>query len=577
MSREEQDVLRLQNVTFRYRLPGGKLGAPALQNIHVEIRPGECLFILGPSGAGKSSFCYTLNGLIPQFFRGRFEGEVLLGDHPVHRSPVARMAGRVGLVFQDFETQLFSTSVELEVAFGPENLGLPRDEIRRRIEEALSQVGLLGLERREPATLSGGQKQRLAIASVLSLKPTLLVLDEATTDLDPLGRQQVLSILRNLQAQGEMTLLAVEHETEEALMADRILLMAQGRIVRDAPREEILGDAELCLAHGVRPLDTALLRRRWPELPLEEGRAVRYLKERGVYLNQEALLARHREEAERYEKKLGDVLLEVRDVHHRYPGGILALEGASFTLRKGEFVAIVGQNGSGKTTLVKHFNGLLRPTQGEVLLKGRDIRQIPVEKLAGEVGYVFQNPDHQIFAETVAEEVAFGPRNLGLSEREVAIRVAEALEAVGLRGMEKADPFALTKGMRQRVAVASILAARPQIIILDEPTTGLDHREQVGMMELLKRLNEEGHTIVCITHSLWVVAAYAQRMAVVHGGRILLDLPVREGLARTEELQKAHLVPPLACRLAQALSPSPSPALTVRNAEELLDLLEEPS
>lgn len=559
--------------------------------------------MLGPSGAGKSTLCYTLNGLIPHFLRGRMTGDVIVAGRNTRQHRVADLAAVVDLVFQDFESQLFSTNVELEVAFGPENLGLPRDEIKRRVASCLDTVGLTGLEQREPATLSGGQKQRLAIASVLSLQPEVLALDEATTDLDPLGRADVLAIVRELRRRGDLTLLVVEHETEEALHADRIVVLGEGRIVREGLPADVLADVDLCLSHGIRPLDTAVLRRelaRRPAtaapsapattapaaqstaarplqvaaaLPLEENAAASFLQEHGFRLAPATLAEFAAADAERA-RRYGEPLLEVQGVHHTYPNGVAALHGADLTVRRGEFVAIVGQNGSGKTTLVKHFNGLLRPGQGRVTVCGKDTQTTPLERLAAHVGYAFQNPDHQIFAETVAEEVAFGPRNLGVPEPEVQERVAEALAAVELTGLEQSDPFGLTKGMRQRVAVASILAARPDILILDEPTTGLDYTEQLGMMQLLRRLNEAGHTVVCITHAMWVVAEYAHRMVVVHGGRIVHDGPTRAVMADEAALQAAHLRPPQAARLANALRRedpawADRPALTALTAAEL--------
>jgi cobalt transport protein ATP-binding subunit len=254
-------------------------------------------------------------------------------------------------------------------------------------------------------------------------------------------------------------------------------------------------------------------------------------------------------------------------VEHRYAGGTLALTGIDLTVREGEFVALTGPNGSGKTTLAQHLNGLLRPTKGRVRVAGEVTAGVSVTTLARTVGYVFQNPDHQLFAETIADEVAFGPRNLGVAANEVRERVEEALAAVGLAGREGEDPFSLTKGERQRVAVASVLATRPRALILDEPTTGLDARERRSLMTLVRQLNEAGHTILCITHHLEIVAEYAHRMVVVRQGRLFLDGMTREILTREPDLAEAGLRPPDLVRLGSRLG---FPFLTVEEGVSVL-------
>ncbi|MGH3145319.1 MAG: energy-coupling factor ABC transporter ATP-binding protein, partial [Rubrobacter sp.] len=258
----------------------------------------------------------------------------------------------------------------------------------------------------------------------------------------------------------------------------------------------------------------------------------------------------------------------VEGLAHRYPNGVVALEGVDLAVRQGEFLAVLGQNGSGKTTLVKHFHGLLVPTEGSVRVGGEDTAAQGVRSLGERVGYVFQNPDHQIFSDTVSEEVGFGPRIRGMDENEIKGRVSEALAAVGLEGYEEEDPFGLTKGERQRVAVASVLAVRPEVLILDEPTTGLDYAEQRSMMDLVRRLNEEGSTIIVVTHTMWVVAEYTHRAAVVREGRVVLSGPVREVFAQEDELRDASLRPPHIVSLGNSLD---FPVLSV---EELVRVTE---
>lgn len=557
-------AIEADGVGFTYSGAGRK----ALDGLNLAIRAGEFTAIVGASGAGKSTFCYCCNGLIPHFVRGRLDGEVRVFGRSTGSSKINQLAQDVGLVFQDFEAQLFSTSVELEVAFGPENFALPREEIRRRVRESLATVGLTGLERREPATLSGGQKQRLAIASVLAMEPRVIVMDEPTTDLDPVGKEGVFRVARLLRERAEFTMVVAEHETEELAGADRVVVLDGGRIVADGPPQAVLSRADWLEALGVQPLGAAQVLARLGEpvaLTVEEAAA--RLAGRGYRVDPAAAARQDAAKAARA-ASYGEVVLEARDLTYTYPNGVPALGGANLAVRRGEFVAVVGQNGSGKTTLVKHFNGLLAPTAGEVTVLGRPTTGQSVLQLGRSVGYVFQNPDHQIFAETVFDEVAFGPRNHGVPPAEVKERVAEALAAVGLAGREREDPFAMTKGERQRVAVASVLATRPHVIVLDEPTTGLDYREQRRMMDLVRRLNEAGHTIIIVTHAMWVVAEYAHRTVVVKDGAIRLDGPTRAVMAREEELLAAGLKPPQVVRLGNCLG---RPFLSVAEAVRLLE------
>lgn len=542
------EAVHLSSLSFMYR----HTESPALTEITLTVHPSEFVVIVGPSGAGKSTLCYTLNGLIPQFQKGELGGSVTILGRPAAEQKVNALAGQVGLVFQDFESQLFSTNVELEAAFACENFSVDLATMRQRVRESLVTVGLTGLEHREPATLSGGQKQRLAIASVLSMEPQIVVMDEPTTDLDPLGKEGVFAVARRMRERG-LTLLIAEHETEEAAVADRVVVLHQGQILAQGTPREVLTRADWLEELGVQPLGAAQLTSHMglpPALTVEE--AVESLAAAGLRVDPTALDQLYGADAAR-NASAAEPVIEVVDLEHRYANGVLALQGAHLTIRKGEFVAVVGQNGSGKTTLVKHFNGLLMPTGGEVRVMGASTTGQTVLQLGRSVGYVFQNPDHQIFAETVYDEVAFGPRNHGAPAAEVAERVHEAMAAVGLEGRESEDPFSITKGERQRVAVASILATRPQVVILDEPTTGLDYKEQRKMMDLVQRLNKAGHTIICVTHTMWVVAEYAHRTVVVKDGRIWMDGPTRSVMAQEAELTEASLKPPQLVRISNRL------------------------
>jgi energy-coupling factor transport system ATP-binding protein len=558
----------IEGLTYRYR---GQQ-KPALKGVDLEVAEGEFVVIMGPSGAGKSTLCVSLNGLIPHFFRGKMEGEVRVGGRSTREGKVGEFAQEVGLVFQDFEAQLFSTNVALEVAFGPENFRVERGEMIERVEKMLGQVRLEGFEKRTPATLSGGQKQRLAIASVLAIEPRILCLDEPTTDLDPVGKLGIFEIAEDLKDRDDVTLIVVEHETEETLDADRIIVLRDGEIVADRPAREVLRDVELLQQSSVMPLQVTHFFHEmglWQgQLPLTPQEGVVEFRRRGWRVNPDRHGRLVEADAKR-EEGYGEPVIEVEGLAHRYPNGVVALEGVDLTVRKGEFLAVLGQNGSGKTTLVKHFNGLLKPTEGTVRVGEDETRELGLRQLGQSVGYVFQNPDHQIFADTVADEVSFGPKIRGMEEGEIKERVEEALAAVGLEGRGGEDPFGLTKGERQRVAVASVLSVRPEVLILDEPTTGLDYAEQRSMMDLVKGLNEAGSTIIVVTHTMWVVAEYAHRAAVVRDGKISLQGTVREVFVEEVELHDAALRPPHIVSMGNELG---YPVLSV---EEMLEVTEE--
>ncbi len=560
----DEKAIVVRGLTFSYR---GDEDVRAVKALDFEVDKGEFVVIMGPSGAGKSTLANSLNGLIPRFIRGKYEGSVLVNGLEAAKHSVSRMAEEIGLVFQDFEAQLFSTNVKLEAAFGPENFAVPREEIAERIGKVLKTVNLEGVEGRSPATLSGGQKQRLAIGSVLAMRPDIVCMDEPTTDLDPLGKMGVFTIAKELHESGVLTLVIIEHETEEALHADRLVVMKDGEIAAQGKPGDILRDVPFTDGAGIMPLQIPkyffeLKLREREELPLLPKEGAEFFRRKGLVLEQSRykwLLEGDRAR----EKHYGKTIIKAEGVTHVYPDGNKAVDDVGLEIREREFVAILGHNGSGKTTLVKHFNGLLLPTSGKVTVCGKSTEEHSIYEIGKEIGYVFQNPDHQIFAETVFDEVAFSPKIRGCPEEELSVRVREALEAVDLAGYEKKDPFSLSKGERQRVAVASVLSARPGIIVLDEPTTGLDFTEQRKMMELVRKLNESGQTVIMITHTMWVVAEYAHRVVVVKDGRVLLDGATRDVFAREPELEASHLRPPHIVSMSNLLG------LTLLSVEEM--------
>jgi cobalt transport protein ATP-binding subunit len=542
----KEEVIRLEQLRFTY---AGQTH-PALDAASLSVRRGEMIVVMGATGAGKTTLAKCLNRTIPAFQSGVLTGTIALGGRALTTEGVAELAGIVGLVSQDFEAQLFATNVQQEVAFGMEQVGVPRDEMRRRLPWALATVGLDGFAQRDPATLSGGEKQRLAIAATLALQPQILVFDEPTTDLDPAGKLEIFAVLATMRREG-YTLVVIEHEISAAEKADRVVILSHGRIVADDRPEQVLTQVAFLEAHGVRAPDICRLGVRLGLDPVPvtcdaAAAAIASAPRPGPHTPLPGVAA-----------STAAPLVSAVNVEFRYEAGPPALAGVSLTVRTGEFLALVGQNGSGKTTLAKMLNGLLQPTSGRVLLEGQDIRSLSLNQVAGDVGYVFQNPDHQLFAGSVADEVAFGPRNFGLPPSEVGQRVAAALAAVELTGYEDDDPFLLSKGHRQRLAVASLLALQPRLLILDEPTTGLDYREQRRMMDLLAELHRRGLTVVMITHSPWVIAEYAERAVLMSQGRVIFDGPLRELFADERLLEQSHFRAPDITRLGRRLGLTP--------------------
>jgi energy-coupling factor transport system ATP-binding protein len=495
--------------------------------------------ICGASGAGKTTLARICDRSIPSFFAGELEGDVWLLGERCQDQAVSDFAGRIGFVSQDFDAQLFSTSVIAEIAFGLEQLGVPETEMDRRIATSLAAVGLEGFADRDPASLSGGEKQRLAIAALLALEPELLVLDEPTTDLDPQGKEEVLSVLRSLRACGQ-TLIVVEHETRAAEMADQVVLLHAGRIVACGPPSQVLSDVALLEANAVRPPDLVKLASclGWAEIPPSVEEAARRL---GVPRRPAVASGSSCPQSQ------GATVLAAEDLSFRYPDAEApALRGVSLAIRQREFVALLGQNGSGKTTLARCLAGLLVPAGGRVELCGRPLDAWTIPQRAARIGYVFQNPDQQIFTARVEDEVAFGPRQLGLAEREVQERVRDALALVGLAEQAEADPFWLGKNERQRLAVAAVLAMRPQVVILDEPTTGLDQQEQRALLRLIASLREQGMAVLMITHNPWLVIEGAERCVLLANGEAIFDGGLPDLLGQPELWKRARFrVPPL--------------------------------
>lgn len=540
-------LIKFDSFFFKYRLADKE----TLKNINSEIKEGEFIVLMGHGGAGKSTLCFSMNGLIPRFLQGTFKGNVYVKDKKAVEYTIDEMAKIVGLVLQDFEAQLFCSSVELEVAFGLENLGLNLKEMEERIRGYLDFVGLLDRRKAPISYLSGGQKQRLAIGAVLAMEPEVVVMDEPTTDLDPTGKNHILSISEMMRDK-KRTLVMVDNDYEVAIDADSVWLLRDGELfLKDSP-EKVLSDIEALKLCGVMvpPTIEFFNKMGWHERPLNAKEAIIYIKERHPEIIRPDRTLKINKHYEYYEQ----AIIETRDLFYRYPSSSKdVLKNINLKIKQGEFIAILGQNGSGKTTLAKHFNRLLKPASGEVLVRGKRTTDYRQHELARIVGYVFQNPDNQIFAQTVWDEVAFGLKMLGEDQINIKKNVEEALSITGLSGYEDKSPFLLTKGERQRVAVASILSVKPEVIVLDEPTTGLDYSHQLNVMNMLKELNRRGRTIIIITHHMWVAEQYATRVIILKDGVVIADGPTRDIFFKEDLLREASLMPSQTVRLSNYL------------------------
>ncbi|MFC1931032.1 ABC transporter ATP-binding protein [Chloroflexota bacterium] len=536
-------MIKVENLTFCY----GGADEPALRNINLEIQDGEFILVTGPSAGGKSSLCRCLNGLIPHFYGGKMAGRVEVQGFNTMEHTTKDLATKVGMIFQDPENQLVTMNVEREVAFGLENLAFPRDLIARRIEESLDTLGISALRNQPIHTLSGGEKQKVAIASVLALHPEILILDEPTSELDPKSAEEVLSIAQRLNDELGITVILIEHRLDRVIQhTDRLIVLDGGKIIVDGNTRDVLHKnyQEISEAGvGMPPiiklahqLEIKGIADEKKPLTVKEGR----LMLQGILQRVSGRLPQHSE------KNVGKPAIEVEKLWHVYPDGPTALKNINLRISEGEFVAIMGRNASGKTTLVKHFNGLLKPTKGSVTIQGIDTRKVTIAELARKVGLVFQNPNDHLFADTVEEEIGFTLKNLGVDGEEMKLRVTQVLDKFKLKEYRRRYPRALSGGEKQRVALASVLAIQPKVLILDEPTRGMEYGLKAELMKFLHQYARQGNTVILVTHDVETVAEYADRVVLLGEGNIIVDGNKRDVLSR------ALLFSPQINRLVQA-------------------------
>ncbi|KAB1641829.1 energy-coupling factor transporter ATPase [Ellagibacter isourolithinifaciens] len=594
-------MICMRDVSFTY---DGE--AFALSGASVQIERGEFVCILGGNGSGKSTLAKHLNALlVPD--KGQVE---VCGMDTSEREHTYAIRQSAGMVFQNPDDQLVASIVEDDVAFGPENLGVPTAELRQRVTQRLEDVGLSGFEKHETHALSGGQKQRVAIAGALAMNPEILILDEASAMLDPRGRKGLMRVVRSLNNQG-MTVVMITHFMEEAALADRVIVLDEGKVARVGTPQKVLVDVDALSALNLEvpfaaELSQALRRAGVPVIAAvtEEALAESVFS---VFSSHAAAASSAHENAapqgpsggktltekasaSPFAPKAstaagatecakfpaspaastdGDVLIWLENVSFTYdaaearrqrkagkkpapkqakwgnsPEALWALDNVSLKVRNGEFLGIAGHTGSGKSTLIQHMNGILHPTSGRVVAFGSDIAEKgAANDVRGRVGVVFQYPENQLFAATVAEDVAFGPRNLGLSEEEVSKRVERSLRTVGLNPEEIAarSPFELSGGQQRRVAFAGVLAMEPEVLVLDEPAAGLDPKARKSFLDMVARLHEEGLTVVMVSHNMDDLANLCDRVAVMSEGKLLMEGAPAEVFTRAAELTSVGL------------------------------------
>jgi energy-coupling factor transporter ATP-binding protein EcfA2 len=487
------------------------------------------------------------------------------------------MADHVGMVFQDPEVQLFTLTVEDEVAMSLECIGMPRAEMRERVDWAMDTCGLHGLSLAAPARLSGGQKQRVAIASVLARDPDVLVLDDPTANLDPEGSRSVYETIKRVSVERGRTIVLIARDLDPVHdLLDRIIVMEHGSIALDGEPREVLEHGDVLARCGIRaPLATEIAYRMkgasqgrwsWPDrVPTTEAELLEALPA----VKPMAPPAGHDPAPATTPFREGEPVVSIESVMFQYETGRKALDGVNLEIMPGEFVAVTGRNGAGKTTLLHHIIGLLRPTEGTVRVAGQHTADATVAELAQRVGLIFQNPNHQLFRDTVKAEVAFGPVNLGWGPEEVDAAVARAFALTGIGEFAAIDPELLSMGQKQRVAIASVLALNPSLLLLDEPTTGQDENGLAALMELVDRLNAEGVTVMMITHDMEVVLAHASRMVVLSDGRLTADGPPEVVLCQEDILTQAALEAPPLIGIAHRLLDAPRDRAITRTPEEL--------
>jgi energy-coupling factor transporter ATP-binding protein EcfA2 len=516
----DSPALDIVDLSFRYQ----RREEFALHNLSFQVQPGELLLIAGASGCGKTTLMRCVNGLIPRTYHGDLRGEIRLFGKSLAGMNMPELSQQVGTILQDPERQIVGSYVMNEVAFGLENLGVPRDEIIQRVDDTLQFLGISHLRDRETFSTSGGEKQKVALAGVLSMRPRLLLLDEPLASLDPMSSHEALQFFRWLADQG-IAIMIVEHRVEDvlAIHPENILYLDNGEQLYYGGVDGLLQVVDY---HRLKLPAQTVFRRAKNETPPVFKPLLQTAHNQPPLISFENICFQ-------YTSTLPEVLHDI-----------------NFKVYPGDIVAILGHNGAGKTTLVKHALGLLKPTQGRVLLDGKDTKKMTVAQAARMVGYVFQSPTQMLFAPTVAEELAFGPRNLHFSPERIKQNVDWAIRTVHLESELHMPPLALSFGQQKRISIAAILAMRSRILMMDEPTAGQDYWNYLAFMDSILQM-PGFDAILFITHDVDLAVIYANRIILVYDGTIVADGPPNEVLADETQLSRCRILPTSLLKLNQ--------------------------
>jgi energy-coupling factor transport system ATP-binding protein len=549
----------INHVSFMYQQHGHD-PIQALSHVSLDFKKGSHTAILGRNGSGKSTLARLINALeLPS------EGTIIVSGHTTQdEQNIWEVRRLCGMVFQNPDNQIVGTTVEEDVAFGPENLGFPQPEIRLAVDKALARVNMLAMAERPPHLLSGGQKQKLAIAGILAMQPSCLILDEATSMLDPATRADFMALVAELIQEQDLTVINITHHMEEALLADRVVIMNEGHVVLSGSPAEVFDRVQLVKSQGLDvPVHGEILNRiaeltsqklkpfESTEWESAKNGVVRLLHAAAPDKLMSVLREHQRRQITAHPfVSVGEPVIRVENVSFTYGSGTTleskALRNVSFDVRKGELLGIIGHSGSGKSTLIQHLNGLLRAQSGKVTVLGFDASENQaIRRIRRHVGLLFQYPEHQLFEETVFLDIAFGPRRLGLDAEEVEKRVLWAARIVGLTDEElERSPFELSGGQRRRAAIAGVIAMRPEVLILDEPAAGLDPAGREEILGYASRLRDEGSTVILVSHSMEDIARLSDRVLALKDGAVLLFGTPAEVFAQTETLVAADLSVP---------------------------------
>lgn len=589
-------MLELKDVSFKYvnRNKDDSLDSSeaqdstfALKDVSLSVESGEFVGIIGPSGSGKTTLASLFSGAIPHHYSGELLGSVKIAGQDTNNLALTNIACLVGSVIQDIDAQMVAANVEDEILFGLENFGVAHSEIPSRIDEALQIVGISDLRNRDLDTLSGGQKQKVAIAAILALKPKVMVLDEPTCALDPVSSKMIFSILKDLNKNFGITVVVIEQKV--ALLSEyckRLVVLSNGILSLDLPVSQALKNMDLLYSIGINyPRTTHLVNDLQREnicsksdLPVSVEDTVNTIVNT---INSEKSLTSHVDSHSEFDNRECDSnksalacdfshesqvstqsyaqnkskndspCLSLKNVSFLYQSGVSALKNVSFEAYAGELVTLVGRNGAGKTTITKIINGLLKPTEGNVTIDGVDTKSLRISQIAKYVSTLFQNPDRQLCKETVLEEVTLSCILIGQNEDEAKAHAMEIIDELELDS--EASPFMLSRGQRQMVALAATVVTNPKILLLDEPTCGLDYKECMRIMQVVERLRKNGCCVIMVCHDMEVVLDYATRLITINDGKLIIDGSAYDVFEKPEVCSAAALYPPLLCSVSQGL------------------------